>query len=227
MLIKNFEDFYTETNLLRAKCLKDGFMPKKEQELKQVNTGNVKRSDRTMSKKAMYWAGPRCFLASMRRYDSITIELLEREYSWTVFNPIKLVDDAIKRNKNLPILGKNGIIRKTCLDYVRKSDIIVAYTGMIWDSGTAREVEHAVLQGKPILAWSDSSVVYGETFDKNEVIEGTEIERLQVKAIPFNAMDIVFDKFLKLSQLNLDLEETTLAREIDKVAREILGTLSR
>lgn len=122
-----------------------------------------------MLTKAMYWAGPRCFVSSMRCFDARAINILEKKYSWTVYNPIKIVSDIAQKNTNLPLLGKNGIIRKTCLEYVTKSDIIVAYTGLIWDTGTAREVEHAVIEGKPILAWSDSSVVYGETFDKNEV----------------------------------------------------------
>jgi nucleoside 2-deoxyribosyltransferase len=177
-----------------------------------------------MAKRSMYWAGPRCFVASLRHYDSITISLLEKNYFWIVYNPMQLVADAIKKDKNAQVFGKNGIIRRTCLEYVDKSDIVVAYNGLIWDSGTAREVEHAVIQGKPILAWSDSSVIYGETFDKNEVIDGNEIEKLYVKAMPFNAMDIVFDKFLRLSSLDGGLDEATLAREIDRVAREILNS---
>lgn len=183
-----------------------------------------KRSNvKFMVRKAMYWAGPRCFLATMRHYDSKTIKLLEERYSWIVYNPIQLVSDAFKKHKTEPLFGKNGIVRRICLEYVNKSDIIVAYTGMIWDSGTAREVEHAVIQDKPILAWSDSSVILGETFERNEVIDGNEIDRLFVKAIPFNAMDIVFDKFLRLGELDGELGEQHLAKEIDRVAIELLN----
>lgn len=174
-------------------------------------------------KDTLYWAGPRCFLATMRHFDLETIRILEVEYEWIVHYPLKVVLEASKKSPNSPLFGKNGIIRSACFEFVEKSDIIVAYTGLIWDTGTAREVEHAVSKDKPVLAWSDSSVVFGETTGRNAVIEGNDFENLYVKTMPFNAMDVVFDKYLELSELyNNGLKEQDLAREIDKEARLIL-----
>jgi len=180
-----------------------------------------------MNKKAMYWAGPRCFVASMRHFDSKVIEILETNYLWIVYYPLRLVSNAIKKNKNKPIYGKEGMMRTTCFKYVDKCDVIVTYIGLIWDSGTAREVEHAIMQNKPILAWSDSSVIYGETAGRIEVINGRDTDRLFVKTLPFNAMDVAFDRYIELSKLyDFDLSEKHLAREIDKQAREILNLRS-
>lgn len=174
--------------------------------------------------KKLYWAGPRCFIATMRHFDLETIRILERDYSWVVHYPLLLVSSASQKNENRPKFGKDGIIRTTCFEYIDKSDVIVAYMGLIWDTGTAREVEYAVRQGKPILAWSDSSVVYAETDGRNAVIDGRDTDKLYVKAMPFNAMDVVFDRFIELSELyNEGLSEYELAKEIDKQAREILN----
>lgn len=177
-----------------------------------------------MNEKTLYWAGPRCFVASMRHFDLETIKILKTDYSWSVHYPMLLVSDAIQKNKNGLIFGKDGIIRTTCFRYIDKSDIIVAYTGLIWDTGTAREVEYAIRQDKPILAWSDSSVTYGETLGRNVVIDGKDVDKLYVKAMPFNAMDVAFNRYIELSKLYDDgLREEDLAREIDRQAREILN----
>lgn len=177
-----------------------------------------------MNKKTMYWAGPRCFVASMRHFDSRTIKILETDYSWIVYYPLRLVSDAVTKNKNGPIYGKDGVIRTTCFRAIENSDVIVAYMGLIWDTGTAREVEYAIRQNKPILAWSDSSVTYGETSGRNKVINGKNVNELFVKTLPFNAMDVAFDRYIELSKLyDFDLSEEHLAKEIDRQAREILN----
>jgi len=171
----------------------------------------------------MYWAGPRCFLSTMRHYDFNTIKFLEEKYSWNVYDPIQLVSEAQKRSKDEPLLGPNGIIRKTCLKYVKESDLIVAYYGPIWDSGTAIEVEYAAQLRKPILAWSDSSVIVGETFEKNKVVDGKEIDQLYIRALPFNAMEVVFDKFIRLADLSTRLAEKDLAEILNKEAIKLLN----
>ncbi len=196
-----------------------------------------------LKQRTMYWAGPRCFVASLRHFDFKTIGILEKDYDWIVYNPVQLVKEEIKNNKEAPLFGKNGVIRKTCLEYVGKSDIIVAYTGLIWDTGTSREVEFAFMQEKPILAWSDSSVIYAETFEEeNGVINGEETEKLKTIALPFNAMDLVFDRYLRLNKLYCksieqskseksnpdslhvyDLKEEELAEKVNKEATNILN----
>ncbi|MCK4481667.1 hypothetical protein KAU55_00460 [Candidatus Bathyarchaeota archaeon] len=160
----------------------------------------------------------------MRHFDLKTIQILETNYSWSVYYPLLLVSEAIQKNKGRPIFGRDGIIRTTCFRYIDKSDVVVAYTGLIWDTGTAREVEYAIRQDKPILAWSDSSVTYGETIGRNIVIDGKDINKLYVRTMPFNAMDVVFDRYIELSKLyDAGLKEEDLAQEIDKQARTILN----
>jgi nucleoside 2-deoxyribosyltransferase len=170
-------------------------------------------------KNTLYWAGPRCFLATMRHFDLETIRILEEDYGWIIYYPLKVVLEASQKSPSSPMFGKNGIIRTACFEYVEKSDIIVAYTGLIWDTGTAREVEYAVSKDKPVLAWSDSSVVFGETIGRNAVINGSDFDKLYVRTMPFNAMDVVFDRYLEISELYNDgLKEQELAKEIDKEA---------
>ena len=174
-------------------------------------------------KNTMYWAGPRCFLSTMRHFDLETIRILEKDYEWIVHYPIKIVLEASRKNPNLSMFGKNGVIRTACFEYVDKSDIIVAYTGLIWDTGTAREVEYGVRKNKPVLAWSDSSVVFGETLGRNLAVDGRDFEKLYVKTMPFNAMDVVFDRYLEISELYNDgLKEQDFAKKIDKEAKLIL-----
>lgn len=159
----------------------------------------------------------------MRRFDLETIRILEEEYGWIVYYPLKVVLEASQKNPSLPMFGKHGTIRTACFEYVEKSDVVVAYTGLIWDTGTAREVEYAVSKDKPVLAWSDSSVVFGETTGRNAMIKGNDFEKLYVKTMPFNAMDVVFDTYIELSELyNNGIKEQDLAKEIDKEARLIL-----
>jgi nucleoside 2-deoxyribosyltransferase len=170
------------------------------------------------------------------------IEILEKTHSWTVYNPIHLVKEAINNSPQAVLYGKGGLIRTTCLEFVSKADIIIAYTGLIWDTGTAREVEFALMKEKPIIAWSDSSVIFGETFEEeNDTLDGFEPDRLKTRAIPFNAMDIVFDKYIRLNKLYskeigkngatdklLDycLDEKQLADIINKEAKETLARRS-
>jgi nucleoside 2-deoxyribosyltransferase len=181
-----------------------------------------------MKEKALYWAGPRCFAASMRHFDLKTISILQKKYSWVVHYPLRLVSAAHAKSPHAPLFGKNGLIRTTCLTFVGKSDIVVAYTGLIWDTGTAREVEYAIRKNRPVLAWSDSSIVHGETSGRNVAIDGKNFEKLYVKTMPFNAMDVAFDGFLELSELYNDgLKEEDLARAINREAREILNKRSR
>ena len=176
-----------------------------------------------MQKKTMYWAGPRCFVATMRSYDLQVINLLEEKCDWVVYYPLKLVGEALKNSKNLPVFGKNGMLRQTCFKYVDKSDIVVAYTGLIWDTGTAREIEYAVSKGKPVLAWSDSSVVVGETLGRSVVLNGKDIDGLYVKTLPFNGMDVVFNRYLEISELYTDgIDELELSKKIDEEARKLL-----
>jgi nucleoside 2-deoxyribosyltransferase len=175
----------------------------------------------------MYWAGPRCFVATMRSYDFQVIQLLKEKYDWEVYYPLKLVGEALKSSKNLPVFGKNGILRKTCFEYIDKSDLVVAYTGLIWDTGTAREIEYAVSKVKPVLAWSDSSVIVGETLGRKVVLNGKDVDSLYVKALPFNGMDVVFDRYLEISELYTDgIDEHELSKKINEEARKLLQEIA-
>lgn len=172
----------------------------------------------------MYWAGPRCFMSTMRHFDLETIRVLEDDYEWIVHYPTRIVSENARKHPDLPMLGKNGIIRTSCFEYIDKSDIVVAYTGLIWDTGTAREVEYGITKNKAILAWSDSSVIFGETSGRNIALNGNDFEKLYVSAMPFNAMDLVFDRYLEVSALYNDgIKEQDLAKTIDRECRKVLN----
>jgi len=159
----------------------------------------------------------------MRHFDLEVIKMLETEYEWIVYYPLHLVAYVLRKEKKPLIFGKNGVIRKTCFDNIEKSDVVVAYTGLIWDTGTAREIEYAVEREKPVLAWSDSSLVFGETLGRKGVFDGKDFDNLFVRVMPFNGMDVVFDKFLELSTLyNYELTEEELAKKIHKEATKLL-----
>ncbi len=85
-----------------------------------------------MNKKTtIYWAGARCFVSTLRHFDLKTIKILKKDFHWAVHYPTKLVSNAIKKSPSRPLLyGKAGLIRETCLEFVKKSDIVVAYTGL-------------------------------------------------------------------------------------------------
>ncbi len=169
---------------------------------------------------SMYWAGPRCFSSSLRWYDLRVIRHLEK-MGWKVYYPLLLVKEEIDKNPGAKLLGRYGLIRTTCLGYIEKADIIVAYVGLFWDTGTAHELEYAVQLGKPILMWSDSSVYMVETLGRN--LETSNPNEMFCKALPLNAMSVVCDRFVEVSELyNEGISPEELAKLIDRNAREIL-----
>ena len=55
------------------------------------------------------------------------------------------------------------------------------------------------------------------------MVEGNNIDSLRVNTLPFNGMDIAFDKYIEISEIyNEGISEKELAEEINKAAKETL-----
>ncbi|MBF0119393.1 MAG: hypothetical protein HQK79_11200 [Desulfobacterales bacterium] len=175
------------------------------------------------NKKSIYWAGDRGFKACMRWHDEETIKILEEQYNWKVYYPF---NDSIKidESKYTGFFGKRGSLRNRCLMGIDISSIIVAYLGT-YDTGTAQEIEYALIKEKPILGWSDSAVIVGEYAGRDIVVSQDEIEKLEIKILPMNGMTTVIDRYIEFSKLGNKVSPEKLAVIINKEAEIILGKL--
>ncbi len=169
--------------------------------------------------KMIYWAGDRGFRACTRWHDEQAIKILREGYCWEVYYPF---DENITRGEQLPeFFGKRGLLRHKCLMGIERSSLVVAYLGT-HDTGTAQELEYALVRKKPILAWSDSAVITGEYSGRDIALSQTDMEDLEVRVFPMNGMTAIFDRYVEFSTLGKRISPQDLADIINREANIVL-----
>ena len=179
----------------------------------------------------VYWAGDRGFRSCTRWHDEKTLDILKINYGWEVFYPFREVEESIKERGHDGLYGKNGFLRQVCLDGIKACSIVVAYLGS-YDTGTAQELQFAVIHSKPILGWSDSALILGEWEDRerafsNKIFETEDTsEEFLIKVFPFNAMTAVFDHFIEFSKLGKLMSPEDLSKMIYREAKLLLEQMT-
>ncbi len=174
--------------------------------------------------KSLYWAGDRGFRTCLRWHDEETIKALERTHGWVVNYPF---DDSIEvdEEKCEGFFGIRGLLRHRCLTGIDNSSIVVAYLGS-HDTGTAQEIEYALMRGKPILGWSDSAIVIGEYAGRRLEASRENLDALQVTILPMNGMTTVMDRYIEFSELGSKTSPAELAERINREAEKLLQSLA-
>ncbi len=170
--------------------------------------------------KSLYWAGDRGFRACMRWHDEETIHLLKRSHGWVVNYPF---DDSIPVDEESceGFFGKRGLLRRRCLAGIDASAIMVAYLGS-HDTGTAQEIEYALMREKPILGWSDSAIIVGEYAGRRLDASQENLDALPAAVLPMNGMTAVMDRYIEFSELGSKTSPAELAEIINGAAVKLL-----
>lgn len=176
----------------------------------------------SIMEKSLYWAGDRGFRACTRWHDEEAINHLTHTYGWTVNYPF---DDSIQVNEENynKFFGKSGLLRHRCLTGIENSSIVIAYLGS-YDTGTAQEIEYAVMHDKPIIGWSDSAIIVGEYAGRDLVATQDNIDDIQVKVLPMNGMTTVIDRYVEFSKLGTKTSPENLAEIINREAEILVNT---
>ncbi len=171
--------------------------------------------------KSLYWAGDRGFRACMRWHDEETIDVLKKRHGWVVNYPF---DDSIRVDEDAcdGFFGKRGLLRRRCLTGIDNSSIMVAYMGS-HDTGTAQEIEYALMREKPILGWSDSAIIVGEYAGRRLEASQENLDDLPVAVLPMNGMTAVMDRYIEFSELGSKTSPGELAEIINGEAEKLLG----
>jgi len=169
---------------------------------------------------SLYWAGDRGFRSCTRWHDEMTIACLTEKHCWHVLYPF---DESIPVDESAcrGFFGIRGSLRRRCLTGIDSCDVVAAYLGT-YDTGTAQEIEYALIQGKPILGWNDSAVVVGEHAGRELTVTQEEIASLEVAVLPLNGMTAVIDRYIEFSRLGTGTAPDQLADRIDREARLLL-----
>jgi len=168
---------------------------------------------------SLYWAGDRGFRSCTRWHDEETIRILTRRYHWQVNYPF---DSSIEVDESRcsGFFGKRGVLRERCLAGIRNSEIVVAYLGT-FDTGTAQEIEYALMEKKPILGWNDSAIVVGEHAGRELTASQKDLEKLHVSIMPMNGMTTVIDRYVEFSRLGGKTGPEDLAAVIHREASQL------
>ena len=170
--------------------------------------------------KLLYWAGDRGFRSCTRWHDEETIRIMQERFSWKVNYPF---DDSIQVDEKDcdGFFGKRGLLRERCLAGIRNCSVVVAYLGT-FDTGTAQEIEYALMRKKPILGWNDSAIVVGEHPGREITATQRNLDRLHVSIMPMNGMTTVIDRYVEFSRLGSKTGPADLAAIIDKEASRLI-----
>ncbi len=172
-------------------------------------------------KKTLYWAGDRGFRSCTRWHDEETIRVMQERFGWKINYPFD-GSIAVDENRCDGFFGKRGILRKRCLAGIRDSSVVAAYLGS-FDTGTAQEIEYALMEKKPILGWNDSAIVVGEHAGREITATQQNLDSLHVSIMPMNGMTTVIDRYVEFSRLGSKTSPADLAVILDREASRLVA----